>query len=68
MPQIGAQRVLQLNATHPVFEKLRAAQQAGDTDKLNLMSSLLLDQALLMAGLPVKDPVNFAQNVCKLMA
>ncbi|WP_298579028.1 molecular chaperone HtpG [uncultured Olegusella sp.] len=68
MPQIGAQRVLQLNATHPVFEKLRAAQQAGDTDKLNLMSSLLLDQALLMAGLPVKDPVSFAQNVCKLMA
>jgi molecular chaperone HtpG len=31
------------------------------------MSRLLLDQALLMAGLPVKDPVAFAQNVCKLM-
>ena len=67
-PQVGAQRVLELNASHPVFEKLKAAQEAGDTDKLNLMSSLLLDQALLMAGLEVKDPVSFAQNVCKLMA
>ena len=67
-PQVGAQRVLELNASHPVFEKLKAAQEAGDTDKLNLMSSLLLDQALLMAGLEVKDPVAFAQNVCKLMA
>ncbi len=67
-PQVGAQRVLELNATHPVFDKLKAAQEAGDTDRLELMSSLLLDQALLMAGLPVKDPVAFAQNVCKLMA
>ena len=67
-PQVGAQRVLELNASHPVFEKLKAAQEAGDKDKLDLMSSLLLDQALLMAGLEVKDPVAFAQNVCKLMA
>ena len=62
-----AQRVLELNAGHPVFEKLAGAQQAGDTDKLALYASLLYDQALLMEGLPVDDPVEFAKNVCALM-
>ncbi len=62
-----ATRVLEVNAAHPVFAKLQAAQEAGDTDKLGLYTSLLYDQALLTEGLPVADPVAFAQNVCKLM-
>ena len=65
---IKSQRVLEVNAGHPVFAKLQAAQQAGDKDKLALYTSLLYDQALLTEGLPVADPVAFAQNVCKLMA
>ena len=65
---IKSQRVLEVNAVHPVFAKLQAAQQAGDKDKLALYTSLLYDQALLTEGLPVADPVTFAQNVCKLMA
>jgi molecular chaperone HtpG len=66
-PGVGARRVLELNASHPVFARLQAAQEAGDAEKVRLMSSLLLDQALLTAGLPVKDPLAFAQNVCRLM-
>ena len=62
-----AQRILELNANHPVFQKLTAAQEAGDTDKLSLYASLLYDQALLVEGLPVDDPVGFAKNVCALM-
>ena len=65
---IKSQRVLEVNAAHPDFAKLQAAQQAGDKDKLALYTSLLYDQALLTEGLPVADPVAFAQNVCKLMA
>ena len=65
---IKSQRVLEVNAAHLVFAKLQAAQQAGDKDKLALYTSLLYDQALLTEGLPVADPVAFAQNVCKLMA
>ena len=65
---IKSQRVLEVNAAHPVFAKLQVAQQAGDKDKLALYTSLLYDQALLTEGLPVADPVAFAQNVCKLMA
>ncbi|WP_322150556.1 molecular chaperone HtpG [Paratractidigestivibacter sp.] len=62
-----ATRVLEVNASHPVFAKLQAAQEAGDAEKLALYTSLLYDQALLTEGLPVADPVAFAQNVCKLM-
>ena len=63
----GARRVLELNASHPVFAKLVAAQDAGDEAKLSLYASLLYDQALLVEGLPVDDPVESAKNVCELM-
>ncbi|MDO4797678.1 MAG: molecular chaperone HtpG [Coriobacteriales bacterium] len=62
-----SRRVLELNAGHPVFDKLVAAQEAGDDEKLGLYASLLYDQALLVEGLSVDDPVAFAQNVCALM-
>ena len=62
-----AQRVLELNAKHPVFEKLRSAQEAGDKEKLALYTDLLYDQALLVEGIMPQDPVAFAQQVCELM-
>ena len=60
-------RILELNTAHPVFQKLVDAQEAADSEKLGLYASLLYDQALLVEGLPVDDPVAFAQNVCALM-
>ena len=69
MPEdVKSQRVLELNAQHPVFAKLQAANEANDQDKLKLYTELLYDQALLMEGVAVADPVAFAQNICKLMA
>lgn len=62
-----ASRVLEVNVAHPVFEKLRAAQAGGDTDKLALYAGILYDQALLVVGVPVDDPVEFARRVCSLM-
>jgi molecular chaperone HtpG len=62
-----AERVLQLNPDHPVFAKLAAAQETHDATKVTLYAEVLLDQALLVAGMPVEDPVAFAENVCKLM-
>ena len=62
-----SQRVLELNAQHPVFEKLSAAQQDGDSEKVALYAGLLYDQALLVEGILPEDPVAFAQRVCELM-
>ncbi|MBM6775555.1 molecular chaperone HtpG [Olsenella profusa] len=62
-----AMRVLEVNAKHPVFEKLRAAQEAGDADKVKLYAGLLYNQALLVEGIMPEDPVAFATQVCELM-
>ena len=64
---VKSNKVLELNASHPVFEVLKAAQAAGDTEKLNQYSQILLAQAQLIEGLPVDDPVAYAQAVCSLM-
>ncbi|MCI1998324.1 MAG: molecular chaperone HtpG [Olsenella sp.] len=62
-----AHRVLQLNAAHPVFGKLVAAQESGDKDRLKLYGHILYDQALLVAGMPIDDPIEFAKDVTELM-
>ena len=62
-----AVRVLEVNAKHPVFEKLRAAQEAGDAEKVRLYAGLLYNQALLVEGILPEDPVAFATQVCELM-
>ena len=60
-------KVLELNPGHPVFEALKAAKAAGDSDKVSKYAELLYDQALLIEGLPLEDPVAYAQMVCELM-
>lgn len=62
-----AVRVLEVNAKHPVFEKLRAAQESGDAEKVKLYAGLLYNQALLVEGILPEDPVAFATQVCELM-
>ncbi len=66
-PAPKSEKVLEVNGSHPVFEVLKAANEAGDADKLNRYASLLYNQALLIEGLPIEDPVAYAQAVCELM-
>lgn len=66
--EMRSQRVLEINAKHPVFDVLRAAQESGDANKVKLYTDLLYNQALLVEGMSIEDPVGFAQNVAKLMA
>jgi molecular chaperone HtpG len=64
---IRSERVLELNPDHPVFSHLTDAQNAGDTDKIARYTTILYNQALLLEGLPVDDPLAFAQAVTELM-
>ena len=64
---VKSEKVLELNAKHPVFAVLKAAQEAGDTEKLAKYASILYNQALLIEGMPVEDPVAYAEAVCELM-
>ena len=63
---IKAAKVLEINTGHPVFEVLQEAF-ASDKEKLELYTSLLYNQALLIEGLPVEDPVEFTNNICRIM-
>ena len=46
---------------------IRDRFEAGDKEKLAAYSEILYDQALLIEGLALEDPVAYANNVCKLM-
>ena len=61
---VESTKVLELTPNHTVFAALKAAHAAGDTDKVAKYAELLYDQALLIAGLPIEDPVAYAQLVC----
>ena len=62
-----AEKVLQLNAQHSAFETLKSAFADNDKSKLRLYTDLLYNQALLVEGLPIEDPLTFAEEICKLM-
>ena len=64
---VESTKVLELNPNHTVFAALKAAHETGDTAKVDQYAELLYDQALLIAGLPIEDPVAYAQLVCGLM-
>jgi molecular chaperone HtpG len=63
---IKADKVLEINAHHDVFHSLKEAFEK-DKDKLNLFTNLLYNQALLIEGLPIQDPVEFTNDICKIM-
>jgi len=62
---VKAERVLEIYPAHPVFAALSALPE-GDA-RIAKYASLLYDQALLIEGLPIDDPVAFSNNVCELM-
>ena len=65
--KIHAQRVLEINPDHEIFGKLRSLNDSGDKDKLGKYAKLLYDQALLIEGMSIDDPVEFSNLICELM-
>ncbi len=62
-----ATRVLELASDNPIFKKLGELWKAGDKDTVAKYSKLLYDQALLIEGFTVADPVAFSNSICELM-
>ena len=63
---VKAEKVLEVNINHDVFKALKNAYE-NDKDKFNLYTNLLYNQALLIEGIDIKDPVDFTNDICKLM-
>jgi len=64
--QVKANKVLEINIHNPVFKTLQEAY-SSDREKFELFTGLLYNQALLIEGLPLEDPVEFTNNICKIM-
>ena len=60
---VQAQTVLELNPEHPIYQKLKTL----DDETLSKYSQLLYNQALLIEGMPIADPVAFSNLICELM-
>jgi molecular chaperone HtpG len=63
---IKADKILEINVNHEVFHSLKTSFE-NDKEKLTLYTNLLYNQALLIEGLPVNDPVKFTNDICKIM-
>lgn len=63
---VKAEKVLEINVNHDVFASLKDALE-NDKAKLDLYTNLLYNQALLIEGLSISDPVEFTNDICKIM-
>ena len=64
--KVKAERVLEINVDHPVFEKIKELF-ASDKEKLKKYADVLYGSALLIEGLTVDDPIEFSNNICELI-
>lgn len=68
--RMKASKVLEFNTAHPVFETIKKLFESGtedDKNKVATYANILYNQALLIEGLLVEDPVAFAEDICSLM-
>ncbi len=63
---VKAEKVLELNPTHPLFATL-VKKFSEQPDTLAAYANVLYNQALLLEGLPIEDPIAFANDVASLI-
>ena len=63
---LKANKVLEINHHHPLFETLKKLYKKNP-DMIDEYSSLLYDQALLIEGFPIEDPIAFSNKISNLM-
>lgn len=64
--KVKAERVLEINVSHPIFEKLKSLYE-NDKEALAKYAGILYNSALLIEGLPVEDPVAFSNDLCDII-
>ena len=62
-----AEKILEINASHPIFAKLKSLFET-DKDKVAEYADILYQQALLIEGMPIENPVEFTNKLCEIMA
>lgn len=62
---LKAKRILEVNVEHPAFAALESAR-ITDPDRAKKYAEILLNQAMLIAGLPLENPSDYTDLVCSL--
>ena len=65
-PGLSASRILEINPNHDLFKAIEYVND-NKPELLDDFANLLYNQALLIEGMPLKDPVDFSNKMCKLM-
>lgn len=65
--KVTSEKVLEINPNHKIFTAMQK-MYSSDKEKFNSYASILYDQALLIEGLPIEDPIAFSNKICALMA
>ena len=66
MMDMKATRILEINPNHPIFKTLQSLY-ATDNDKVKEMTEVLYDQALLIEGFAIEDPIAYSRKICELL-
>ncbi|MBP1563542.1 MAG: molecular chaperone HtpG [Oscillospiraceae bacterium] len=62
-----AEKILEINPNHKIFGKLKELYES-DKEKAADYADILYNQALLIEGMPIENPVEFSNKVCELLA
>lgn len=65
--KLKAERILEINSEHPVFEKLKALHESGDKQKLKDLSDVLFVQAQLIEGILPEDPADYVEKTLSML-
>lgn len=64
--KVKAERVLEINIAHPIFDKLKALY-ASNKDAVAKYANVLYSSALLIEGMSIEDPVSFTNDLCDIL-
>lgn len=67
MPPMKASRILEINPKSAIFKVLQSAFE-NDKEKAKEISEVLYDQAQLIEGFAIKDPIEYSRRVCALIS
>ena len=66
MMPMKATRILEINPNHPIFETLKEAF-SSNKDKVVEIADVLYNQALLIEGFKIEDPIAYSRKICELL-
>lgn len=66
MGGMKAERILELNPNHPIFQTLKTLF-TSDKEKVKEVAEVLYEQALLIEGFPIEDPIAYSRKICELL-